>query len=531
MLYITNFRVPVTDETPLAELAARRLKLPAGAVTAVVIVRRAVDARRKNNISFVYTLDVDVKIPPGQVLSRLRGDKDVAAANRRQPEQLVTGTKQLEFQPVVIGAGPSGLLAALTLAEHGYRPLLLERGRDVDRRMRDVAAFWQTGRFDPVSNVQFGEGGAGTFSDGKLTTRVNDPAMSGILDIFVAAGAPPEIKYLHKPHVGTDKLRTVVKNLRRRIVDAGGKIEFEAQVTDIEVKDGRLIGLLVNGNRKIPCNVALFGIGHSARDTYDMFYRRGVALEAKPFAVGVRIEHPQELIDRAQYGPLAGHPRLGAADYAVVYHDKALGRSAYSFCMCPGGLVVACSSEEGGVVTNGMSNFSRDSGVANSALVVNVTPADFAGVLGGIEFQRRYEKLAFKAGGGNYFAPGQRIGDFLQAGKAGRGDVSGASYRPGVVAADLAGCLPDFVSDTLARALPEFGRRIKGFDDPGAVMTGVETRTSAPVRVLRGQNFISENINGLYPMGEGAGYAGGIMSAAIDGLNTAAAVIRQYRPF
>lgn len=526
-----NLRVPVDEDTPLAQLAARRLRLPQGTVSAVTIARRAVDARRKQNISFVYSLDVEVSVPEGQVLARLRGDRDVAVRREEPSEPVVAGIMPLEYPPVIVGAGPAGLLAALVLAEQGYRPLVLERGRDMDRRTQDVADFWQRGQFDPVSNVQFGEGGAGTFSDGKLTTRVNDPRMGQVLDLLIAAGAPPEIRYLHKPHIGTDKLREVVKNLRQRIIAAGGQVEFESRVTDIDVVDDGLKGLIINENRYIPCTVALFGIGHSARDTYEMLHRRGVAMEAKPFAIGVRIEHPQELIDRAQYGETAGHPNLGAADYALVYHDKSSGRTAYSFCMCPGGLVVAAASEAGGVVTNGMSHHSRASGMANSALAVTVNVTDYEGVLGGIEMQRRYEQLAFRCGGGNYHAPVQTVGDFLAGRTGGRKYLTAPSYRPGTTPADLTRCLPGYITATLARALPDFGRKIKGFDHPEAVMTGVETRTSAPVRLNRGPNHMSLNISGLYPMGEGAGYAGGIMSAALDGLNTSLAVIKQYRPF
>lgn len=531
MLRISNFRVALDDDSPLPLLAARRLRLPPGSVAAVTIVRRAVDARRKSNIAFVYSLDVAVTVPEGQVLARLAGDRDVAVHTGEALSPVVPGHKPLDCPPVVVGAGPAGLFAALTLAEHGYKPVLLERGRDVETRTLDVARFWQTGDFDLASNVQFGEGGAGTFSDGKLTTRVNDPRSAQVLDTLVDAGAPPEIKYLHKPHVGTDKLRTVVAALRNRIIAAGGTVEFESRVTDIAVDGGVLTGLIVNENRHIPARIVVLAVGHSARDTYAMLAARGVAMAAKPFAVGLRIEHPQELIDGAQYGAVAGHPRLGAADYALVFQDRAAGRTAYSFCMCPGGLVVAAASEAGGVVTNGMSLFDRASGIANSALVVNVGPADFGdGALAGIEFQRRWERLAFAAGRGTYAAPVQTVGDFL-AGRSGGGKfLVPPSYRPDTAAADLAACLPPAVAATLARALPDFGRRIKGFDHPGAVLTGVETRTSAPVRMVRGVDFMSVTVAGLVPAGEGAGYAGGIMSAALDGLNAALAIIREYRP-
>ncbi|HWR05762.1 NAD(P)/FAD-dependent oxidoreductase [Sporomusa sp.] len=530
MLRISNFRIPLTDDTPLEQLAARRLNLAPDTVSQVVIIRRAIDARRKHNINFVYTLAVELKIPSGQALARLAGDKDIVLLSPAVTEEIVPGAIPLNNRPVVVGAGPAGLFAAFMLAKHGYKPLLLERGRDVDRRARDIADFWRTGTLDEASNIQFGEGGAGTFSDGKLTTRVTDPRMAAVLDIMTAAGAPSEIKYLHKPHIGTDKLREVVKNIRTEIVKLGGDVEFEACLTGITSKDGQLTGITVNDSRHISCDTLFLAIGHSARDTYRMLYEQQVAMEAKPFAIGVRIEHPQELIDTAQYGAAAGHPRLGAADYALVFQDKAAGRAAYSFCMCPGGLVVAAASEAGGVVTNGMSLYKRDSGLANSALAVTVNPADYGpNVLDGIEFQRRYERLAFALGGHNYTAPVQTVGDFL-TGKSGSAKyLATPSYRPGVTPADLRQCLPEFVTTTLAKALPDFGRKIKGFDHASAVLTGVETRTSAPVRLVRSSDFVSINTAGLYPIGEGAGYAGGIMSAALDGMNAAISFMHVYK--
>ena len=530
MLRIINMRVPLESNANINTLVAKRLKLPPQAVLEVAIVRKALDARRKSNISFVYSIDVLTSVPEGQVLSRLKGDKDVSVASGQKPEKIIIGECQLKHRPVVIGFGPAGMLAALTLAQHGYRPLVMERGRDVDERTQDVAKFWQTGQFDEKSNVQFGEGGAGTFSDGKLTTRVNDPLMRQVLDIFVQAGAPSEITYIHKPHIGTDKLRGMVKNIRQQIIELGGEVEFEAQVTDVEIENGKLTGLFVNGNRHIPCDLAIVAIGHSARDTYTMLHNRSIAMEAKPFAIGVRIEHPQDLIDQSQYGESAGHANLPAADYSLVYHAKETQRTAYSFCMCPGGLVVAAASEKGGVVTNGMSMYDRASGISNSALVVNVLPEDFGSdVLGGIEFQRKYEKLAFECGGSNYHAPMQTVGDFL-AGTTGSATFhTKPSYRPGVKAADLRQCLPGFVVDTLALALPDFDRKIKGFAHADTIMTGVETRTSAPVRILRSLDYMSVNTQGFYPIGEGAGYAGGIMSAALDGLNSAVAIMKKYK--
>ncbi|HWR40812.1 MAG TPA: NAD(P)/FAD-dependent oxidoreductase [Patescibacteria group bacterium] len=532
MLRIANLRVALEDVAPLELLAARRLKLPVEAVEQTTIIRRAIDARRKHAIHFVYTLNVRVRSNEERVINRLRGDRDVSIFAPPVREPMVVGSQPLTDRPVVVGAGPSGLLAALTLAEQGYKPLLLERGQDVDTRTRDIADFWSTGRLNEASNVQFGEGGAGTFSDGKLTTRVNDPRMEQVLELLVEHGAPPEIRYLHKPHIGTDRLRAVVKSLRCRIQDLGGTVEFGARITDIEITGSQLSHITVNGDRKISCQVLLLAIGHSARDTYAMLHRRGLALEAKAFAIGVRIEHPQELIDQAQYGPAAGHPRLGAADYALVFQDRIGQRTAYSFCMCPGGQVVAAASEAGGLVTNGMSHYSRASGIANSAVVVGVQPSDWGGSdLGGVEFQRRWERLAFTLGGGDYTAPVQTVGDFLTGRSGGVSSLLSGSYRPEVKSADLHQTLPDYVTASLARALPDFGRRIRGFDHPGALMTGVETRTSSPVRLLRGNDFQSVSHEGIYPLGEGAGYAGGIMSAALDGLNGALAVISRYRPF
>ena len=530
-LRLANFRVSIDEERSLETLVSARLRVSRGQLGKVSILRKALDARREGNISFVYTVELEVPEATDKWLKTWTADKHVTQVEPDLIPALQPGGRPLSERPIVVGFGPAGMFAALTLARYGYKPLVLERGPDVEARQLAVRKFWEQGVLDETANVQFGEGGAGTFSDGKLTTRVHDRLMAEALNIMVEAGAPPEIRYWYKPHIGTDRLRQVVRNIRRQIEMLGGEVRFRRQVTDFQVEQGVLVGLTVNGSEKLSCSAVLLGIGHSARDTYQSLLHCGTAMEAKPFSIGVRIEHPQELIDRAQYGGAAGHPRLGAADYALVYHDRDTGRTAYSFCMCPGGVVIGAASEAGGVVVNGMSHYSRSSGSANSALAVNVTPEDFGdGILAGVEFQRRYEKMAFELGGRSYFAPVQTVGEFLAGRSGGREFLTSPSYGPGVRSVDLSECLPDFVSGPLRRALPDFGRKIRGFDHPGAVMTGVETRTSAPLRILRGEDRQSVNVAGLYPTGEGAGYAGGIMSAALDGMNTANAIIREYKP-
>lgn len=531
MIRIQNFSVKFDDEQPLEALAAKRLVVPPEVIRAVHIVRRGIDARHFHGapIKFNYILDVEINGNEKNILSRWKKDKAIDIAPQVQKEKINVVPKTAdESVPVVVGFGPAGMFAALTLARHGFEPIVVERGRDVDSRHADIAKFWQGGAFNPASNVQFGEGGAGTFSDGKLTTRVNSPLMQAVLEDFVAAGAPAEIKYLHKPHIGTDMLRQVVKNIRLEIIRLGGKVRFETQVTGIERhSDGSIAAVELNGEERLATNAVFLGIGHSARDTYKMLYESKIAMEAKPFAIGVRIEHPQEMIDISQYGEDAGHPLLPVADYALTYNDKATGRGAYSFCMCPGGQVVAAASEIGGVVTNGMSNFHRDSGIANSAILVTVDTSDFADhVLGGIEFQRQWERLAFELGGRDYKAPVQTVGDFLTGQSGSREFLTQPSYQPGIVPSDLHKCLPNFVTDMLEAALPYWDRKIKGFAHAGAVMTGVETRSSAPCRIIRDKfSYESISATGLFPIGEGAGYAGGIMSAAIDGMNSALAFL------
>ena len=529
MIRLSNLKMPLEmDAASLRERVCALLRLNPGRLRACRMVKQAVDARRKDAVHFVVAVEVE-------------GDFDEQALIRRYPKLHLQPVAPRAHAPsrmsggpraVVVGSGPAGLFAALTLAQAGARPILIERGGDVDRRVAQVARLRLTSQLDPACNVQFGEGGAGTFSDGKLTTGIKDPRMGRVIEGFLQAGAPETIAYQAKPHIGTDQLRRVVRALRERILALGGQVRFDTQLTGLAVRQGRVVGARVTGpagEEELPCQAVVLAIGHSARDTFQMLQDAGVALQAKPFAVGVRIEHLQRMIDRSQYGDFAGHPALGAADYKLSCHLPT-GRSVYTFCMCPGGEVVAAASEAGGVVTNGMSDYARAGVNANSALLVGVDPADYGDhPLAGVAFQRRWEQAAFALGGGGYRAPAQLVGDFL-AGRpsTGWGAVK-PSYKPGVVPADLSGCLPAFVVDSLRQALPLFERRIAGFAQDEAVLTGVETRSSSPVRIPRGEDGQS-NLPGLYPCGEGAGYAGGIMSAAVDGIRTAEAVLAAADP-
>ncbi len=497
------------------------------------IRREAVDARRKSALHFSYTVDAYLR----NEARALGGKKThrVSPVPEESYEAARPGEERLEGRPVVVGTGPAGLFAGLALAKAGYRPLLVERGKAVDDRTRDVERFWREGSLDPESNAQFGEGGAGTFSDGKLTTLINDPRCAQVLRDFVEAGAPPSIIASSRPHLGTDALRGIVKGMRGIILALGGEFRFSTLLSDLGAKDGRLDWIELRDSasgatERLRSGALVLAIGHSADDSFAMLDAAGLAMQQKPFAVGLRIEHPQLLIDVAQYGSFAGHPRLGAAEYKLAWHGEG-GRSAFTFCMCPGGQVVAAASREGCLVTNGMSYASRDGKNANSALLVNVTPADFpgSGILAGFEFQRQWESLAFAMGGGDYRAPAQLLGDYRKNRvSTALGGVE-ASYQPGIRFANLREALPSYVGDTLVAAIPDFGRRIQGFDRDDAVLTGVETRSSSPLRIPRGEDYQS-SIGGLYPAGEGAGYAGGIMSAAVDGLRVAEAIIGRFAP-
>lgn len=540
MIEIRNLDLPLSAGTPgssavLRSVAARRLGLAEELLGPIRVIKRSVDARRKSNVHFVATLGVTLAagaaLSEAEVVERL-ASADVYLAVPEPASSVRRLGSPPALSPVVVGTGPGGLFAALTLARAGARPIVLERGAPVDERIRAVATFTRDGVLDPESNIQFGEGGAGTFSDGKLTTNAHNPRIRSVLEALVAAGAAEEILWQAKPHIGTDQLTGAVKRLRLEIESLGGEVRFGARLVDIDLDDEgalrRVVTESARGREEFAAEALVLATGHSARDVFEMLGCRGARLAQKPFSIGVRIEHDRLAVDRAQYGSAAGHPALGAAEYKLSVH-LASGRSAYTFCMCPGGEVVAAASEAGGVVTNGMSRFARDGANSNAGFLVNVVPADFGSddPLAGVEFQRRWERAAFELGGGGYRAPAQLLGDFIRGvASTGPGSVA-PTYPIGVEWTDLARCLPAFAAGALREAAPVFDRRLRGFASADAVLTGVETRSSSPVRILRDDSYQS-NLRGVYPCGEGAGYAGGIMTAAVDGMRCAEAVLERY---
>ena len=526
MIRIGGLSLPLEgDLEQLRARAARALGVRPGALETLEIVRESIDARRKSDVHYVYTVEVSCR---GEAdLVRRAPGKQVALVERH-PYVAPAVARRSPLPPVVVGMGPAGLFAALFLARAGIPCTVLERGRPVEERTRDVEHFWATGQLSPASNVQFGEGGAGTFSDGKLTTGTHDPRISAVLDALVEFGAPEDVKWSHKPHIGTDILRDVVRSIRRELIALGCDVRFGHRLTGLGVREGRVCSAIAEneqgGRVELPCGALILAPGHSARDTFAMLRDAGVPMEAKPFAIGVRIEHRQRDISLSQYGP--AWEQLPPSDYKLACHLPS-GRSAFTFCVCPGGQVVAAASEQGGVVTNGMSLRARDGENINGGLLVGVGPGDFPGddVLAGVRFQERWERAAFRLGGGGFSAPAQRVEDFLlRRPSQGPGAVR-PTYRPGVTWTDLSPCLPAAVTETLRAALPVLDRKLRGFATPDGVLTGVETRSSSPVRILR-DGTLQSALRGLYPCGEGAGYAGGIVSAAVDGIRVAEAVAR-----
>ena len=525
MLRITELKLPLDhSEAELTDAIVAFLGIKPADLKSYTVFKRSYDARR-GVMSLAYIIDMEVE-GEARLLARFKGNAHVLPTPDTSYHFVTQAPATLQKRPLVVGFGPCGLLAALVLAQMGFKPIVLERGKKVRERTKDTWGLWRKNVLNPESNVQFGEGGAGTFSDGKLYSQIKDPRHLGrkVLTEFVKAGAPEEILFIAKPHIGTFRLVSMVEKMRAEIEALGGEIRFQQRVTDLHIDNGHIRGVTLADGSQIEADHVILALGHSARDTFEMLHQRGVFMEAKPFSVGFRIEHPQTMIDKARWGKYAGHPILGAADYKLVHHASN-GRAVYSFCMCPGGQVVAATSEEGRVVTNGMSQYSRAERNANSGMVVSINPEDYpGGPLAGIAFQRALESHAYVLGGSTYEAPAQLVGDFL-AGRASTavGSVE-PSYQPGVHWTDLSTALPDFAIAAMREALPEFGKKIRGYDMHDAVLTGVETRTSSPLRITRGEDLQSLNVKGLYPAGEGAGYAGGILSAGVDGIRVAEAV-------
>lgn len=530
MLRITELKLPLDhSDDELRAAIVQRLGITDEQLLGFTLFKRSYDARKKNSeLLFIYTIDLETS-NEDELLRVFADDPKISIAPDVSYKFVGHATPAVQERPVVVGFGPCGIFAGLLLAQMGFKPIVLERGKEVRQRTKDTWGLWRKSVLNPESNVQFGEGGAGTFSDGKLYSQIKDPQHHGrkVLEEFVKAGAPEEILYINKPHIGTFRLTSMVEKMREEIISLGGEVRFEQKVTDLLVDGEQLTGVVLQNGEQLLSRHVVLALGHSARDTFRMLHAKGVFMEAKPFSVGFRIEHPQSLIDKARLGKYAGHPKLGAADYKLVYHAKN-GRSVYSFCMCPGGTVVAATSEPGRVVTNGMSQYSRNERNANSGLVVGIDPErDYPGSpLAGIELQERLESHAYVMGGSNYQAPAQLVGDFV-AGRASTalGSVE-PSYKPGVTLCDLAASLPAFAIEAIREALPAFERQIKGYSLHDAVLTGIETRTSSPLRITRDDSFQSLNLKGLFPAGEGAGYAGGILSAGVDGIRIAEAVAR-----
>ncbi|MBF8725225.1 NAD(P)/FAD-dependent oxidoreductase [Pseudomonas putida] len=530
MLRITELKLPLDHpDEALREAIVQRLGIRDEQLISFNLFKRSYDARKKNTeLLFIYTIDLHASNEE-ELLRRFADDHNVVPAPDVTYKYVAHAPEGLGARPIVVGLGPCGIFAGLLLAQMGFKPIILERGKEVRQRTKDTWGLWRKSVLNPESNVQFGEGGAGTFSDGKLYSQIKDPQHHGrkVLEEFVKAGAPNEILYINKPHIGTFRLTGMVEQMRQEMIALGAEVRFEQKVTDLLIEEGQVQGVVLESGEQLLSRHVVLALGHSARDTFRMLHAQGVYMEAKPFSVGFRIEHPQSLIDKARLGKYAGHPKLGAADYKLVYHAKN-GRSVYSFCMCPGGTVVAATSEPGRVVTNGMSQYSRNERNANSGIVVGIDPErDYpGGPLAGIELQERLEAHAYVMGGSNYQAPAQLVGDFV-AGKPSTalGSVE-PSYKPGVTLGDLAPSLPAFAIEAIREALPAFDRQIKGYNLHDAVLTGIETRTSSPLRITRGDDFQSLNVKGLFPAGEGAGYAGGILSAGVDGIRVAEAVAK-----